>query len=731
VASQPKEIQDRCILRGAVFYEIEQLKTANGGKLPRGALQWALNELDMSKTRFTELWKEQYVPYRNDYPDADPAEAFSPHSEEGGRPRGRDIPPEVTRAMQQLYKERGFTSVNYDGTENPSRLPVLAKGILSGVKTLFPDHADDIKLYDVYAAINDLWKREAANVHLARGNDGIVDANMPTRNSDVEGSDEQWQIDIRPLPGYVRYGDIICTVLAVVIADRGSGKIWAGRLIPGVKVQNGEETDEEVWSGDYKAQEIRDLIATAIWRAKRCCRVLYPDNGSQFKKVVLGPYMRYLASESCDGSQVYQPRLENRTANHPRGGGFIENVLGNVDGWMRKFYGHHDEQVENFRTFYRLVNQKVNQLPEFEPVAKDFQAHIKYLNKHHREQDDHLTREELWKQGPDKSLPMPPPLNLAVFAKQVKKDKRKVQRYGFDYDSKQWEFECDDNAFRAQWVNAALSPEKRDIIIIKIGRETIVLMNVSGDGRTYVRAVPKGKPRNTVQEDKALNREARQILEEANRADSEELDEMIRSQLAGGQLVIHPAGKKLIERSEAPRIDGSQFADPSAEGQQASSAPEGFDPFDGRDPLDIPLDEMFGPGGIIDSYFEYTPSGARLRSDLHNRGDGNGTHAPDRDAATKQDTPDDTSAAETPVPDAKDSTSTQEDANAASHESTPAETATPTAPSSDPKTTEQSKPKQQAGSKGTRKKSQPAPQPADIDDQDEEEEDEWADFTGF
>jgi hypothetical protein len=159
-------------------------------------------------------------------------------------------------------------------------------------------------------------RREAANVHLARGNDGIVDANMPTRNSDVEGSDEQWQIDIRPLPGYVRYGDIICTVLVVVIADRGSGKIWAGRLIPGVKVVDGKETDEEVWSGDYKAQEIRDLIATAIWRAKRCFRILYPDNGSHFKKVVLGPYMPYLASKSRDGSQVYQPRLEKGAPAH-------------------------------------------------------------------------------------------------------------------------------------------------------------------------------------------------------------------------------------------------------------------------------------------------------------------------------------------------------------------------------------------------------------------------------
>lgn len=676
VASQPKEIQDRCILRGAVFYEIEQLRAANDGKLPRGALQSALNKLDIRKTRFTELWNEQYVPYRNDYPDADPAEAFSPYSEEGGRPRGRDIPPEVTQAIQQLYKQRGFTSLNYDGTENPSRLPVPVKGILSGVKTLFPDHAENIELYDVYAAIDDLWKREAANVHLARGNDGIVDANMPTRNSDVEGSDEQWQIDIRPLPGYVRYGDIICTVLAVVIADRWSGKIWAGRLIPGVKVKNGKETNEDVWSGDYKAQEIRDLIATAIWRAKRCCRRLYPDNGPHFKKVVLGPYMFYLASESSDRSKVYQPHLVNRTPLQPRGGGFIENLLGNLDSWMRKFYGHHDEKTENFRTFYRIVHKDVARLPTFETVANDFQGHIRYLNKEHREEEDHLTREERWKQGPDKSLPMPPLINLALFAKQVTKDTRKVQRYGFSYDSKQWEFERDDDEFRSQWVNAALNPEKRDIIIMKIGRETIVLMNVSGDGRTYVRAVPKGKPRNTVQQDKALNQDARRIMEEANRADSEALEEMIRSQLAGGSLVIHSAGKKLIAKPEDPLVDGNQDTSATSEQQDdtmASAAHVQSTGYDNAEQAPLPLDS-----GTVTAPLEGAGS------------------------LTAQ-------AGDTPT-----------DGQAQSKKK----------PRTDRKTAQQSK--KQPGKKGAKGKDQaePQPQPDVIDDQDNED-DAWADFEGL
>jgi hypothetical protein len=534
------------------------MREANAGKLSRGTLQWALTELNLSKTRFVELWKRQYLPYRQTFPEADPAEAFSPHSEAGGRPRGRDIPPDITRAIQQLYKERGFTSLNYDGTENLSRLPVLAKGILSGIKTLFPEYADTVKLYDVYAAIHDLWKREAANVHLARGNEAMVDANLPTRNSDVEGSDEQWQIDIRPLPGYVRYGGLICTIVVVVIADRASGRIWAGRLIPGVKVKDGKATDEDVWSGDYKAQEIRDLIATAILRAKRCFRMLYPDNGPHFKYIVLGPYMPYLASESQDGTQVYRPQLVNRTPEAARGGGFIENLLGNLDSWMRKFYGHYDEDVENFRQFYRIVNRNSAHLPEFEAVAKDFQGHIRYLNTQHRDEADHLTREERWKQGPDKSCPMPPLLHLAIFAKQVTKTTRKVQRYGFSYDNKQWEFERDDAEFRSIWTNAALNPEKREIIVMKIERETIIFMNVSGDGRTYERAIPKGKPRNTVKQDNALNQEARRIIEEENRADSAALDETIRMQLAGGQLFIHPAGKRLIDRSAVPPIDGTK-----------------------------------------------------------------------------------------------------------------------------------------------------------------------------
>jgi hypothetical protein len=216
---------------------------------------------------------------------------------------------------------------------------------------------------------------------------------------------------------------------------------------------------------------------------------------------------------------------------------------------MRKFYGHQDERIENFRVFYRKVNKEIAKLPTLETVAKDFQGHIGYLNKEHREEEGDLTREERWKQGPDKSLPMPPLLNLALFAKQVKTDSRKVHDYGFDYASKKWEFERDDKEFRAQWLNAALSSEKRAIIIMKIGRETLVFMNVSGDGRIYERAIPKGKPRNTIKQDKALNSDARRILEEENRADSEALDNLIRKNLNGGQLVIHPSGTKLIDRS--------------------------------------------------------------------------------------------------------------------------------------------------------------------------------------
>jgi hypothetical protein len=377
---------------------------------------------------------------------------------------------------------------------------------------------------------------------------------------------------------------------------------------------------------------------------------------------------------------------------------------------MRKFYGHHDEKTENFRTFYRIVHKDVARLPTFETVANDFQGHIRYLNKEHREEEDHLTREERWKQGPDKSLPMPPLINLALFAKQVTKDTRKVQRYGFSYDSRQWEFERDDDEFRSQWVNAALNPEKREIIIMKIGRETIVLMNVSGDGRTYVRAVPKGKPRNTVQEDKALNQDARRIMEEANRADSEALEEMIRSQLAGGSLVIHSAGKKLIAKPEDPLVDGNQDTSAMSEQQDdtmASAAHVQSTGYDNAEQPPLPLDS-----GTVTAPLEGAGSLTAQAGDTPADGEG------------REQFPSETGMATAPLEGAGSLTAQAGD--------TPADgqAQSKKKPRTDRKTAQQSK--KQPGKKGAKGKDQAEPQsqPNVTDDQDDED-DAWADFEGL
>ena len=141
IQQQPPTVRDRCMKLGQVFEHLEQKRAANGGMLPYGSILEGLAELkeldiSLSRDRFEELWKNQFLPCRAAFPNSPPEEAFSPFVV--GRPKGRDIPPEVTDLIRQLYKKSDFQSVNYDNTFNAKARPVVVKAILHGVWNVYP-----------------------------------------------------------------------------------------------------------------------------------------------------------------------------------------------------------------------------------------------------------------------------------------------------------------------------------------------------------------------------------------------------------------------------------------------------------------------------------------------------------------------------------------------------------------------------------------------------------------
>jgi hypothetical protein len=84
-------------------------------------------------------------------------------------------------------------------------------------------------------------------------------------------------------------------------------------------------------------------------------------------------------------------------------------------------------------------------------------------------------------------------------------------------------------------------------------------MDLEGKGMHWERAIVKGKPRNTIQEDRRRNDETRQILLLENAIDDTSLDALIRERLDGGTLVIRPDGTNLVAYHDA----SNTTADPS------------------------------------------------------------------------------------------------------------------------------------------------------------------------
>jgi hypothetical protein len=465
VTAQPAHIQDRCMKLGGVFKDIEDQMAENGGVLPHKGRRNVLKQLKdlgivLSITRYSQLLA-QYQEYRAAYPDSPPSEAFSPYKV--GRPAVSDIPPEAEDLIWKLYKKsgfgknKGFRSLNYDGTLNTATYPVKAKAILSGVLVVYPEFADRVALHDVYNVIARRKKTEATNAMLARSNGKGVTNDLPSRNSDIEGVNEQWQFDIRPLPWYMRWGDIVCTAKVMIVSDRKSRKILAHKLIPGVKA----DTNEPVWSGEFTAQQARQVIFQALRRARRRPRMFYPDNGPQWRVSSLGPYMSLLSPNGENPT-----RLVTRTPEEPRGGGHEEQLLGDLDRYGRKFAGFYDEQEESYREVLRRVKKDASKIETFETIEKDFDGQINFLNTN---SENGPSREQLYQQGPDFSLPLPPDIYLLGFVRLKEKTARKVQTYGFDYDKKKWEFENDTPKVRALWLKATHSPNKRDLLVYDVG----------------------------------------------------------------------------------------------------------------------------------------------------------------------------------------------------------------------------------------------------------------------
>jgi hypothetical protein len=556
VFSQPQDVQERIIPLAADIKALVELQDTNGGVLPKGELKKAAARLREHKNGVL-YHMNQFRTYHAHYPGRDPAEAFSPPIKPG-RPRGRDVPPDVTTFMKRAWKNRTWQSLNYDRTTSAIDRAISARTILAGVQHVFPEYKDQINLADVYHALEDLEKDETEYVAFARRGKKAIEDNLPTMNSTIEGVNEQWQSDIRPLPIFVRYGDIICTIRILYMIDQATKYILLGKLVPGKVERDGEY----IISDNLMAREFRELFAMTMIRHKARPRMLYPDNGIQYRASTLGPYMVYTAAPGEPPTL-----LVNSRPRRPRGRGRVEGHLGDLDRYLQTRPGFFDEDGQEgehgYRAVYAKIKRGIVKPRTFDELTKDLEGHIEYCNTN---TDDGKSRLDLWQTGVDKSLSVPPIESLFVFAKTMKRKEVMVQRYGIDYDNDIWEPERDTEALRELQLRAALSKEKRQMPLVELGKEQLLYVNLAGDGKTWEPFVRKGKPRASIQMHNARNDAVQRRIVEANRKAESELDAFILERL-GQPLVIDGSRQRLVpgEATQAPALKDSTSKELSQE----------------------------------------------------------------------------------------------------------------------------------------------------------------------
>lgn len=208
------------------------------------------------------------------------------------------------------------------------------------------------------------------------------------------------QTDIRDLPWVVNYNGIHCTVRTIIYAEDFSGFAPVWHLLPAKRM----DTHADVVGVNYTSQKVRGLAAIMILGMQKRFRALYADNGAQFMEAALGPYMPFLVSDGEDPSV-----LINRDRLKPRGGGHIENILGQLNKYVELLPGSYDEKQyrRSFRRAKRLG------IPDFQDMADNFDAVMNSWN--YDRVDGKPSCYDKLKDAPDWLYSMSSATNLSVY----------------------------------------------------------------------------------------------------------------------------------------------------------------------------------------------------------------------------------------------------------------------------------------------------------------------------
>ena len=543
------------------IHEVLRAKIKNGGIVPDGERRAAATELDVDITTI-DKHVERLRKYLAAYPKEPLANAFTPLPR--GRPKGRTVPSDVQEAIEKATINTKWPSLNHDGTTSEIIEPLRPALIHNLMIKAFSNYSHSH--WTTRRVMNDYRAEHMAEVEVLHGNDDLLQKVLPWIKNKVPGCGVRVQVDIRDLPWVVDYNGIHCTVRTVIFVEDYSSFAPVWFLLPAKRMDN----DGEVIGVNYTCQQVRELAAVLILRMEKRFRIIYADNGSQFMESALGPYMPLLVAPDEDPSV-----LINRGVGRPRGGGHVENILGQLNRFLGGRPGHIKEKM--YRKSYK--NLRIVTPPKFEDAVKDCDAFMNSWN--HDRVDGNPSCYDKWMSGPDLSLSMPPLANLTVFARTHRMETRQADPRGFNVDGKLYKPFRDDPEIYKALGNAKAAHKDIPVIITELAEYKMIYFSLDG-GETYELAVEEGKKDTTrATQVKLLDAVDQAIQKTGNEAaifikmllQSTESPLVLNGLRKQPSFHEHDGSPFSVDDSDPTRSQGPEFAMPSDPLQPPSPTP--------------------------------------------------------------------------------------------------------------------------------------------------------------
>lgn len=416
-----------------VIKRLVKIKMSRGSLRGTGERNKAAKALDVSIWTI-DNWADAYL--------ADPR-VESLADKQPGREKGRMLSADQEDIACFFFINPDLKTVYPDGI--PDNIPQIAdtKYIYAVIQKFCPEPTWTIDTLRRY--LNDLKSEHPLVITRAhKGEAYLRNKLLPARKNNVDRPNQRWQMDARPLPIYINYDGMICTVTLLQMIDDYSWYPVRHRIIPR-KIRDDEGLPK---GADFTSGDVGILLASAMYYERIRPEDLYTDNGSQI--IAIEEFLEDLTDEN-----ETLIRMRNSIPGRPRGRGKIEKFLGLMDELLKDLPANFVGKEKDLAAVGAA--RRVKNMLTFEHFCTIFDEYIEEVRKRPRNKKEKKGRDQIWRSMP--ALPAPPIRRLKVLTPQRIDTHVAVNTWKIVFDKQEYEPRITTANDMYRWMLAAARPE--------------------------------------------------------------------------------------------------------------------------------------------------------------------------------------------------------------------------------------------------------------------------------